>query len=409
MVSIIGGRGIPRRRLLRPGQAGGIARMRPARRRLDGRLGRRPLSDGDGIKRIPQIPTPRQIVPPTPTPLPTPPQPTLTPGAVNVSGLPGTMTTTFAPGATKTNEGFEFGPGGAVIPSPVAPPAGDPRPPAGRPVGPGPDIITPPGGPIGVPPAAGAPPIPGPGAAGTALTPFGPGNTLRGQQINPFDNPRLRGVQGAVSAAATSLGDAPSLTQAAIQRFNALREASEPGFQRELRGVGQKAAALGRIGSGVTTSELGDVALRREKFLGTRLADLAGQTAFAEGGERRSNLGALGGLERQLAGEGFRRRGEVRGERGFQRGEARTAVEDRVRRRLLEEQLVSGASDRRLRELGILGGVGFGGDPRFAELTAAGQAGSAAGKTFGGVGDLFAELARRRARQRGGGGAVSVA
>ena len=159
---------------------------------------------------------------------------------------------------------------------------------------------------------------------------FGPGSNLIGTQFNPVASERLQGTQGQVNQAQQNVagfqpgqfqgigagtapggldqarenvgqatvgpfagvgtgafgpqGDTaaaragisqdlgalrggPSRGDLASQTFDLIRERTQPGFEQELRGVGQKAAALGRIGAGLTTSQLGDVASNRERNL----------------------------------------------------------------------------------------------------------------------------------------------
>jgi hypothetical protein len=78
------------------------------------------------------------------------------------------------------------------------------------------------------------------------------------------------------------LSSAPDRAQLAAQALQLQRTMTEPQFQQDMRSVGQKAAAFGRTGAGMTTNELTDVALAREKNLnqfGEQAAlDAAGQT-----------------------------------------------------------------------------------------------------------------------------------
>lgn len=58
-----------------------------------------------------------------------------------------------------------------------------------------------------------------------------------------------------------------------------MEERSQPGYEQSLRSVNQKSAAMGRRGSGVTTNELGDVTLARERELALARRDAANQAA----------------------------------------------------------------------------------------------------------------------------------
>jgi len=245
-------------------------------------------------------------------------------------------------------------------------------------------LAPPPGGGLvgGGPPPGGSP----------ATQQFGPGNNLIGTQFNPVASERLQGTQGQVNQAQqnvagfqpgqfqgigagtapggldqarenvgqatvgpfagvgtgafgpqgdtaaaragitqdlASLRGGPSRGDLASQTFDLIRERTQPGFEQELRGVGQKAAALGRIGAGLTTSQLGDVTSNRERNLGQLQQGLSLQAAGLERGDLLNTLGASQGVAGQLFGQdigqaGFQQglRGEERGERGFFAGQA---------------------------------------------------------------------------------------
>ena len=235
-------------------------------------------------------------------------------------------------------------------------------------------------------------------AIGGASTTFGPGNNLIGRQFNPTASGRLQGTQGQANVAAgnvagfqqgqfqgvgTGQGD-PSRGELAQQRFSQLQEVGEPAFQRRLQNVGRKASAFGRIGSGVTTSELGDVLQNRERDLDLSRRGLATEAAgleigdrFSQRGEQRfergarqqfgqqdfqnrlAQLGAISGLEGQQFGQERAGREELRGERGFQFGADQTAQDRRIQQRVLEEQFLNSQFNRNARDRDLFAGVGF--------------------------------------------------
>ncbi len=121
----------------------------------------------------------------------------------------------------------------------------------------------------------------------------------------------------------------PSRGELASQTFDQIQERGRPGFERELRDVGRKAASLGRIGAGQTTSELNDVFTTRQRDLDLVRQGLSTQSAGQEISDRFNTLGASQGVSGQLFGQdigeaGFQSglRGEARGERGFFAGQA---------------------------------------------------------------------------------------
>ncbi len=201
-----------------------------------------------------------------------------------------------------------------------------------------------------VPPGAGStltaaniPGVPGtqpptPPGAQEPFSDFGPGNDLRGTQINPAANPRLQDVQSQVDILRNRLTGAPDLTQAGLERMRVFEEESERPFQERLRGLGQRFAALGRIGSGQNEVELGRALNEREADLSRNRRLIAGELASQEGQERRANVGTAADIERQLYGQGGQGRDELREERAYQDLLARRAMEDALLRGGYERQ-----------------------------------------------------------------------
>ncbi len=72
---------------------------------------------------------------------------------------------------------------------------------------------------------------------------------------------------------------------------------------KELRTVNQYNAATGRRGSGLATSDLGDVQQRRDEFTTRRAQDLASEAAGLSLSDARSKLDAASGLSNDLAGQ----------------------------------------------------------------------------------------------------------
>lgn len=185
---------------------------------------------------------------------------------------------------------------------------------------------------------------------------FGPGESLIGQQITPGDNaiPLSRLIAG-------QLGElqGPDRGQLAAQTFNLLREQTEPAYQQALQGVGRRAATLGRIGSGVTTTELGDVTLQREKALAQAQQGLSLQAAGQTLQDRLQTLGGILGAQGQLFGQQSALRGELRGERGYQAGLEQQGFQNMLAQYGLEDQLAGSDFARQMSLLSLLGG-GFG-------------------------------------------------
>lgn len=116
------------------------------------------------------------------------------------------------------------------------------------------------------------------------------------------DTGAVRGqVQSQLNQALNSTPDRGALAKS---NFDLLQESYAPKFEQELRGVGQRAAALGRVGAGLTTSDLGDVAQRKNEFFGQQARGLANDAAaqtLNDAGQRvglaQGVLGQFGGLD----------------------------------------------------------------------------------------------------------------
>jgi hypothetical protein len=110
-------------------------------------------------------------------------------------------------------------------------------------------------------------------------------------------------LRGQVLSGVSGLNSSPNRQQLASDAFKLLQEQSQPQYEQDLRGVGQKAAALGRIGSGMTTSDLGDVAQRRNEYFGQQARGLAGDAASQQLQDQLNRLSATQGAYGQLAGQ----------------------------------------------------------------------------------------------------------
>lgn len=112
------------------------------------------------------------------------------------------------------------------------------------------------------------------------------------------------GVRGqAVSQLNNVLNTTPDRASLAASAFNRMRGETEADYQKELRGAQQKNAAMGRRGSGMATTDLGDASQRREEFLGTRQMEMADNAAGLTLSDAQAKLAAAQGLSGELAGQ----------------------------------------------------------------------------------------------------------
>lgn len=101
-------------------------------------------------------------------------------------------------------------------------------------------------------------------------------DTIGGQFNYGADIGKARGmVLPALEAAMTG----PERGQIAAESLALLEERSRPGYDRDLRSVTERNAAMGRRGSGLTTNELTDVTSARERELALARRDLANEAA----------------------------------------------------------------------------------------------------------------------------------
>lgn len=94
----------------------------------------------------------------------------------------------------------------------------------------------------------------------------------------------------------------PDRQALALQMNKAMEDESAPAYEQAQRAIGQKAAALGRIGSGVTTNELGDAFLARERSLGNQRSMLAADAAGKALQDGIDYTGAANGVFNSFAG-----------------------------------------------------------------------------------------------------------
>ena len=90
---------------------------------------------------------------------------------------------------------------------------------------------------------------------------LGRANTIKAERYAPITG-KYSGQMDSALKDATQGVDRMAMVKQALADYDTQ---NQPGLQNRLRLVGQKAAALGRIGSGLTTTELSDVASEYEK------------------------------------------------------------------------------------------------------------------------------------------------
>lgn len=200
--------------------------------------------------------------------------------------------------------------------------------------------------------------------------PFGPGNDLRSTQINPFQSPTTQRAGELAGGALESMFATPDRAQLAADALRLFEEQQADERRIGIQDIGREAATLGRIGSGVTTSQLGDLGLQLARERNRMERGLATEAAGQTLADRQARLAAALGTQGQYAGQEAGAREELRGERGFQQQMSQQALQDYINMLTLSESLAQGQFGRETTRLGQILGTGFN-DPTSALISAA--------------------------------------
>jgi hypothetical protein len=111
-----------------------------------------------------------------------------------------------------------------------------------------------------------------------------------------------RNIRGLVSRGTESLYDTPDRVQLASDAFKLFQDESNPQFEMDMRNVGKKNAAIGRVGSGMATQDLGTVQQRRDESFANEARRLAGESAGQTMDDRLKRLAGTTGSFESLAG-----------------------------------------------------------------------------------------------------------
>jgi hypothetical protein len=183
----------------------------------------------------------------------------------------------------------------------------------------------------------------------------------------PLPTAQAPGTTGSVDAALTNVLSSPDRSALAGQTYDQLVARGQPAYEQGLRNIGKRAAALGRIGAGMTTNELTDYGLAHERDLDLSRRELSTQSAQQSIADRLAQLDA------------------TRGVRGDRVGEAVT-----------QDQLFGNQFSRAATAYQL----GTQGNPYGAYQDAATGYGQQAAGSMGALGDLVSSYAYNRARNR---------
>lgn len=252
-------------------------------------------------------------------------------------------------------------PGGGVQPVAGTPP-GSTTPP----VGPGAGLTPPPIQPR--PPVTGPPPMaptpqPGGGGAQPPAPWEGSWQDLRGEMFMPEQSEDVFALRQLLGDKAGGLFDTPDRGELVSEYMDMFNRRNRENLQATTRDIGRDAAKFGRIGSGVTTSRIGDALVeseqRRADAERTLAADAAGKTLS----DRLGALSGVSGIQSLLSGQDASHRAEQRGERGYADNLAQQALQNQILQRQMEENFLQMEHQRAMEEARLAGGWGYGIDP----------------------------------------------
>ena len=261
-----------------------------------------------------------------------------------------------------------------------------------------------------------------------------------GPAVDPTTSARTAAAQARTSGAADSLASGPDRVAMARQSLADFETQLGESRREGIRDIGKSAAALGRVGSGMTTGKLADLERRVQSDRSIETNRLVSDLTERDAADRFAKLDAFRGLEGDAAGMDAANRSELRSERAyrdavgegnlsrrmqvgdtaFRAGETRadTGVDDAARRREqligergYEDALAGEAYNRELDTIDrqaqfdredfsrglALDGVGYAGDPSGLEFGVAGRRAAQAADLTAGAAGLLGQRARDEA------------
>jgi hypothetical protein len=223
-----------------------------------------------------------------------------------------------------------------------------------------------------------------------------PGTVDRYSSITPQASAQATTLQGQLGSATQNMMQPVSLStgraamvQSALDDFDV---AGAPRLAASMQNVGRRSAALGRGGSGMTDRDIGNVQtnFNRDRLLARN--DLVRDAAERDVDDRFRTVGTLSGLYGQQHGMDVGQRDELRGERGYQYGLGRDAIEDDIRSQMIGDQMFGSQFNR------AMAAANMGNPNAVAQYlgNASGRAGQQASDYYGAAGGMFGDWLARR-------------
>lgn len=140
-------------------------------------------------------------------------------------------------------------------------------------------------------------------AAGQVNQPALGGAAGPGQQGSFTYGADTGAARGTISQQLTNtLNNTPDRMKLAQDSYNLLQDQYQPRYEQDLRAVGQKAAALGRVGSGLTTNDLTGVQQAKDNYFSQQARGLATDAAQQSLSDQINKLNAAQGATQTLGG-----------------------------------------------------------------------------------------------------------
>lgn len=265
-----------------------------------------------------------------------------------------------------------------------------------------------------------------------------------GAAVLPTSSARSVAAAARVDGAADALATGPDRVAMAKQALADFNTQLDEQRTEGIKGIGQSAAALGRVGSGMVTGKLADLERRVQSDRSIETNRLVNDLTERDASDRFNKVNAFAGLEERSTANDRATANELRGERSYrdsiaegnvlrrmsagdnayragnERADVNAGDALRTRSQLLEErgyedQLAGDAYNRELtlQELqaaqdredfsrgATLDSIGYAQDPGALQFGVAGRRAGQAAETLAGGAALIGERARRRTAEEG--------
>lgn len=187
---------------------------------------------------------------------------------------------------------------------------------------------------------------------------------LRSQMFLPGEgSPDVMNLRALLGEQAGSLFNTPDRGELASEYMDLFNQQNRQNLDATVQNIGRDAARFGRIGSGVTTSRVGDAFVESERNRANMERQLAADAAGQTLNDRLGALRGVSGIQSLLQGQDVQGRAEGRQERSYADNLANQALQNRIQQIMLQDQLLNSRFNRGIRTAQTAGGFGYGQEP----------------------------------------------